>query len=211
MSDVTASKWLERVYGATSNEELAEAYDKWADDYDRDLTIFGYAIPAVTTGFFGRLVPEGEGPILDAGCGTGIAGQYLALLGYKDLVGLDLSKGMLEAAKKKGIYNKLEQAVLGEPLDFEDDSFRAVVATGVFTLGHAPASAFDELVRVTKPGGHLIFSIRADVVDEAGYGERFEALERDGKWKLVQASPEFAALPYEDASLHHRVLAYEVV
>lgn len=209
MTNVTASKWLERVYNAQSNEDLAEAYDKWANDYDRDLTIFGYAIPAVTTGLFGRYVEEGAGPILDAGCGTGIAGQYLSLLGYKELVGIDLSKGMLEAASKKGVYSRLEQRVLGEPLDLEDDSFRAVVATGVFTLGHAPASAFDELVRVTKPGGHLIFSVRADIADDTGYTDRFKALEQEGKWKLVTTSPDFAALPYEDASLLHRIVVFQ--
>lgn len=209
MSETVDTGWLERVYSARSNEELIEAYDGWAKDYERDVTNHGYAIPAVTTGFVGRFVDTDDGPILDAGCGTGLAGYYLSLLGYDDFVGIDLSQGMLDVAAEKQVYSQLEQMVLGETLEFADDTFAAMVATGVFTLGHAPASAFDELVRVIRPGGHLVFSLRADVVEEAGYHERFAALEGAGKWRSVTESPDFPGLPYEEPDLMHRVVVFQ--
>lgn len=209
MPEQAHTEWLDRVYGAHTNEDLTEAYDGWAAEYERDVINFGYAIPAVTTGFFGRFVDAGDGPILDAGCGTGLAGYYLSLLGYRGLVGIDLSQGMLDVAAEKKVFERLERMVLGEPLDFADDHFAAMVATGVFTMGHAPASAFDELVRVTRTGGHLIFSLRADVVDEAGYQAKFDELERAGAWRQVAASPDFPGLPYEDAGLLHRVVAFQ--
>jgi hypothetical protein len=30
------SKWLEKVYSARNNQELAKGYDEWAEDYDQD-------------------------------------------------------------------------------------------------------------------------------------------------------------------------------
>src|SRR5215217_8326125 len=70
--------------------------------------------------------------------------------GYRNLVGIDISDGMLARARERGVYADLRDQVLGETLDFADESFVAVVATGVFTAGHAPASAFIELLRVTR-------------------------------------------------------------
>ena len=46
--------------------------------------------------------------------------------------------------------------VMSEKLDFPSDSFDAVVTVGVLTVGHAPASSLDELVRITSPGGHIV-------------------------------------------------------
>jgi SAM-dependent methyltransferase len=54
--------------------------------------------------------------ILDAGCGTGLAGQILAARGYRNVEGLDLSAGMLREAGKKARYAALHQQTLGEPL-----------------------------------------------------------------------------------------------
>ncbi len=48
---------------------------------------------------------------------------------------------------------------LGARLDFPDDRFAASTALGVLTPGHAPPTALDEMLRVTRPGGHLIFTV----------------------------------------------------
>ena len=86
----------------------------------------GYRLPAMTAGAFTRFVPADAGPILDAGCGGGIQAETLALLGYGPLVGLDLSEGMLEVARQKGIYQELHQGALGAQLDLPDISMGAV-------------------------------------------------------------------------------------
>ena len=87
--------------------------------------------------------------ILDAGAGTGLVGEILASMGYRRMVAMDLSQGMLEEARKKGVYEDFHQMVMGETLDYETGSFDAVITVGVLTVGHAPASSLDELVRVT--------------------------------------------------------------
>jgi hypothetical protein len=66
------------------------------------------------------------------------------------------------------------------------------------------------LLRVTQPGGHMIFSVRTDVYEDGGFKEKQEALEREGRWQLVEATEPFAHLRFEDPDLKVRVFAYRV-
>lgn len=40
------------------------------------------------------------------GCGTGLVGQYLFERGFKNIVGVDASAGMIEKATLKGVYSE---------------------------------------------------------------------------------------------------------
>jgi SAM-dependent methyltransferase len=162
------------------------------------------------TGLIGRYIPPDNGPILDAGAGTGILGEKLALMGYKDLVGIDLSQDMLEVARKKGIHKSLRRMVLGKPLDFSDNSFATTVSMGVFTQGHAPPESFDELIRITQPGGYIIFSVRDDVYLNRGFKEKQDSLEKEGRWELVEKTEPFQAVPLEDSAIHNCIFVYRV-
>ncbi|MBA7658050.1 tRNA 5-carboxymethoxyuridine methyltransferase [subsurface metagenome] len=198
------------IYSSRNNQELTERYDQWAKDYDAELEQdFEWQGPQRTTEFFARYVPR-TASILDAGAGTGLMGEILAKLGYHDLVAMDLSPGMLEEARKKNLYRELHQMVMGEPLDYATDSFDAVVSTGVLTVGHAPASSLDELVRITRPGGHIVFTLRPDVYEKNGFKEKQAALESEGKWKFVEASEKFQALPKGEPDVYHQVWVYRV-
>ncbi len=195
---------------AKSSQEVAEIYDNWAEDYERRILSYGYSTPAVTAWFFGRYVRPEDGLVLDAGAGSGMMGQVLAPHGYRELVGIDVSQNMLELARRKGVYGDLRQMELGGPLDFPTDAFSAVVSTGVFAAGHAPPESFEELIRVTRPGGHVIFSVRTDVYEEEGFKDKQEALEGEGRWRLVEASEPFSHLRFEDPDLKVQVFAYRV-
>jgi SAM-dependent methyltransferase len=195
---------------AKSSQEIVEIYDSWAEDYERRILGNGYSTPAVATWFFGRYVKSEDGPVLDAGAGNGITGAILAPLGYRDLVGIDVSPRMLELARNKGVYKELREMELGGRLDFSDDAFGAVVSTGVFAAAHAPPESFDDLIRVTKPGGHMIFSVRTDVFEEGGFKDKQEALEREQKWQLLETSEPFSHLRFEDPNLKVQVFAYRV-
>jgi predicted TPR repeat methyltransferase len=217
VSDNDRSERPQRTYDtdaatkAADSQEVAELYDSWAEDYERRILSWGYSTHAVAAWFFGRYVkPEDGAAVLDAGVGTGLMGDILAPLGYRDLLGNDISSNMLELARKKGAYKDLHQMELGKQLDLPTDAFSAVVATGVFTAGHAPPESFDELIRVTRPGGHMIFSVRTDVYEEGGFKEKQEALEREGRWQLLEMSEPFSQLRYEDPELKVRVFAYQV-
>ena len=217
MSNTDKFEPLQRTYktdtatSAKSSQEISEIYDNWAEDYERRILSYGYSTPAVTAGFFGRYVKPEHGPVLDAGAGTGITGEVLAPLGYRDLIGIDISPNMLELASTKGVYKDLRQMELGGQLDLPSDAFAAVVATGVFAAGHAPPESFEELIRATKSGGYVIFSVRTDVYMEAGFKDKQEALEREEKWRLIEATEPFSHLRFEDPELKVRVFAYRVL
>lgn len=191
MSDQAAHEALTRVYGSGNAQELDAAYADWAARYDRETAALGYLLPFLVTAWVARYVQPGEGPLLDAGCGTGLTGPQLKALGYDRLEGLDLSAEMLDIARGRQAYDDLKQATLGGDLPWPDGYFRAFVSTGVFTIGHAPASAFHDLARITAPGGHAIFTVRDRVLEDGGFRDVFKALEDAGRWMPVEESPFF--------------------
>jgi SAM-dependent methyltransferase len=200
-------KW---IFTSKDNDELAQRYDKWSADYDSDLDeVFGWIAPERATEVFSRLVPR-EARVLDAGAGTGLVGQALAAHGYTELIAADLSKGMLRKALEKGVYRELHRFVMGQPLEFTSAYFDAIISVGVLTQGHAPPSSFDELIRITKPGGHIIFTLRSDLYETDGFKEKQEALEQEGRWVLAEVGEPFQPLPKGEPDLFHRVWAYRV-
>ncbi|MBC8268981.1 MAG: class I SAM-dependent methyltransferase [Rhodospirillaceae bacterium] len=195
MSSDDPEAFLRQVYGATDGEELASIYDDWATRYDSDLTGFGYRNPAVAAGLIGRHVDTASGTLLDAGCGTGLLGEILSHMGYHDLSGIDLSQGMLDQAAAKSVYANLQQMALGTDLAFEDGRFSAVVSFGVLTAGHAPPQSLDEMIRITKPGGYLIFSLSNLVYEPLGFKDKLASLNAEGRWHEIERTAFFPVLP----------------
>jgi MFS family permease len=201
---------LDRLYGATSLEELRSEYDRIASAYDSDLVDgMGYRSPAAVTAAARRLLPA-DAHILDAGAGTGLLGAALAEAGFTRLDGLDLSPGMLAVAAHKRVYGELREGRLGERLDYGTGAYDGVVSSGVLTVGHAPATCLDELVRITRPGGHVIFTLRADQVP-AGYAEKMDELEKTRRWELVERGDEFQALPAAEPEVLVRVWVFRIL
>lgn len=197
-------------YTATTVEEQQASYDTWAQKYEQDLCGMGYRIPAVIASVFTRFVPEGAQPILDAGCGGGIQAEPIAMLGYGPITGIDLSEGMLDVARSKNIYAELRQMTLGERLDFPDKMFAATLSSGTITPNHAPPHSFDELIRVTQPGGPVIFSLRDDPAQDPAYPGALDRLEQDRVWTPVFKSESFHSMPYGEPDVSHRVHVYVV-
>ncbi|MGH8477401.1 MAG: class I SAM-dependent DNA methyltransferase [Methylococcales bacterium] len=177
------------VFEAADRDELATRYDEWASEYDGDLVNQGG--PAEAVEMLLKHVPSRQAKILDAGCGTGVVGQLLAQNGYRNLEGLDLSAGMLDEARKKQCYSALTQQALGDPLDFPTGIFDAVLSVGVFVRGHAPASSFDELIRITKPGGTILFTLRPEFYAGTDFKAKLSALTHEGRWLQVEVSAPF--------------------
>jgi predicted TPR repeat methyltransferase len=184
---------LDQVYAARSPQELALAYQTWTDTYDRDTLALGYCLPFVITAWLARYVRTQDSEILDAGCGTGLSASLLNALGYNRICGLDFSDKMLAAAAARGGYRQLVKAELGHVLPFEDGRFAAFISTGVFTAGHAPASSLFELVRILKPGGFAVFTVRDSIFDQGSFRVVFSELENRGSWRLIERSQPFRA------------------
>ncbi len=129
---------------ATGDNEAAKCkalYDEWAASYDGDLTHAsqGYVAPAQAARVLKSLISICDGlQILDAGCGTGLSGIAVKdALGKGTLIdGLDISPGMLAVASKTGVYRRLQEQNLAEPIALEAGTYDAVVCVGTMTAGH---------------------------------------------------------------------------
>ena len=202
---------LAAAYNLESKDQLLEQYDTWATQYDADLAASGYRMPPVVAGLVVRHIPDTSAPILDAGSGTGLLGEALHVLGYSNLTALDISEGMLNVAASKGIYRETRQMALGEHLDFPTHHFDGVVAMGVLTVGHAPPSSLDELVRITTPGGIIIFSMLHQEPVESDFKRKQDDLARQTQWRLVEDTPYFQSLPYGEPDVSHKAYVYRVL
>ncbi len=211
MSDTDHETAIAGAYGASTVNELTQQYDTWVDTYNAEVAALGYRLPWMVIAMFMRHVPQTTDPILDAGCGTGILGDSLATFAYSDIVGIDLSVPMLGHAKNLNVYSQLSQMTLGETLGFGDNTFNGVISAGVFTQGHAPYNSFDELIRTTKPGGHIVFSVRESVYENDGFCEYQQSLVDTGKWRLTEVTAPCLAftIGYQDVNV--LIFAYQVV
>ena len=120
-----------------------------------------------------------------------------------------MSKGMLDEAERKGIYQGLDRMVLGEKLEYPGSYFDAVLSVG--TIGYAPPESFDELIRITKPQGRIVFSIRTTFYNEPRFYTKLKSLEEEGKWKQIERTDPFLGLPGEADDIYHYGFVYEVL
>lgn len=177
---------LAAVYNAASNEDLERAYDSWATSYDEDLVQkLHWDAPERTAACLAKHIPK-TAKVLDVGCGTGLVGKSLTDLGVTSLDALDLSSAMLESARAKRIYSQLHQMALGPAMALPDSDYDAVIAVGVFTEGHARPDCLPELIRITRPGGCIAFSLRPDVWADLGFREEQERLVAEDRWSLLE-------------------------
>jgi len=121
-TNTLAADLLEGITGGTSAHErkpkefVAELFDSFADSFDEKLVVgLGYVVPKMVGDAAKEALvlssggSSGYGAVLDAGCGTGLAGRYLRPLIVGDdgdgnrggvMIGVDASKKMLDIASK---------------------------------------------------------------------------------------------------------------
>jgi predicted TPR repeat methyltransferase len=142
---------------------VAALYDEsWADISDIDVDALDYDVPekiATMLSQYGLI----EGEILDAGCGTGRSGAALRAVGALSVLGTDVSAASLVVAKSKGLYSETLVVNLNQKLPFADNRFAAAISAGEFTYLGDPEPVLQELLRVVRPAGVIIFSQRTDL------------------------------------------------
>ena len=97
--------------------------------------------------------------ILDFGCGAGCTLRALRTLGYVNAFGYDVGDGrtLLGADRDHITVGTL----LNLKLPYEDNSFDLVISDQVFEHVQDQVRVFEELLRITKPGGHGLHIIPA--------------------------------------------------
>ena len=139
-------------------------FDNIAKDYDSLNHIMSLSIDKIwRRKAIKKIKDAGEAPrVLDVACGTGDFSIAIAKAVRKgEVIGVDISKEMLEVMRKKVLKNKLESIISqevgdGEALRFPDASFdRVVNAFGIRNFEDRD-KGLREALRVLKPGGRLV-------------------------------------------------------
>lgn len=176
---------LDRIYQASGDAEMRDAYDKWAEEYDRDVLDSGYITPARIAEALSQFVGNRNQPVMDYGCGTGLSGVALKKAGFNIIDGVDLSEKMLEAARKTGAYRDLDLVEPEAPPASQLADYRAITATGVISRGAAPASLYDDMIEIMQPGARLALSINDLSMDDPDYAGLVAQSVEAGKVELL--------------------------
>lgn len=202
-TNTDAENLLMKVTGTASVHErkpkefVAELFDSFADKFD-DVLIenLQYKVPQMV-GETVRLLRDRYSTILDAGCGTGLAGRVIHSMVDNFMIGVDASQKMLDIAAKctltsgcglkknetidKPLYDNLIQ------MDLEDmtiqntiksvdplhqDGFDLIVAADVLVYFGRLESILKTFAEISVPGAVLVFSCERATEVEAPLGWR---------------------------------------
>ena len=143
-------------------EQVATMFDNVSTNYDILNRVLTFGIDIKWRKRVVKIVSnKNPETILDIATGTGDFAIMLAKLKPKKIIGLDLSKGMLDIGKKKVKEKKLDgliEMMLGdsENLPFKDNSFDAItVGFGVRNFENLN-KGLKEIYRVLKPEGIFV-------------------------------------------------------
>ena len=162
---------------STAPQEYVESlFDNYALRFESSLVSnLEYKIPKILT----EIIIEDSktnslGSIIDLGCGTGLFGEEIKKF-CDSIIGIDLSKRMLDQAKKKNIYNKLIKEDIVTYLSNNYFDFDYFISLDVFIYVGDLSNVFKLIKFRNKKSGKLAFSV------EDHDGESF-FLERSGRY-----------------------------
>jgi demethylmenaquinone methyltransferase/2-methoxy-6-polyprenyl-1,4-benzoquinol methylase len=143
-------------------QQVTKMFDNISKEYDGLNRVISFGIDIKwrnkVVAIVAKTQPEN---ILDIATGTGDLAINLTKTNAKEIIGLDISDGMLEVGRQKITNKKLDgiiSMVIGdsENLPFENNTFDAItVAFGVRNFEHLE-KGLSEILRVLKPNGAFV-------------------------------------------------------
>jgi len=148
---------------------VANLFDNHAPRFDAHLVDkLRYRVPEDLVALARRHAkdPEKRWDVLDLGCGTGLVGVAVAPYA-RQLVGVDLSARMLEKARERNLYQRLDQRDLLTMMRQEQAaSYDVIFAADVFIYLGNLAGIVREAARLLRADGLLAVSVEA--LDDSG-------------------------------------------
>ena len=143
-------------------EQVAQMFDAISGNYDDLNRVISFGIDVKWRKKVLKLVSDKKPKtVLDIATGTGDLAILMTNTSAEEIIGLDISAGMLEVGKKKIAEKKLEskiQMVIGdsESIPYPDNYFDAItVAFGVRNF-ETLEKGLSEILRVLKPNGIFV-------------------------------------------------------
>jgi len=163
---------------ASKKSQVTQMFDTISGEYDDLNRVISFGIDVKWRKKVVKLVSETEPKnILDVATGTGDLAINLAKTSATEIIGLDISDGMLEVGRKK-INNKNIDSVVSmimgdsEDLPFENNKFDAItVAFGIRNFENLE-KGLSEILRVLKPNGIFVIletSVPTNPIYKFGY------------------------------------------
>ncbi|HSW08720.1 tetratricopeptide repeat protein [Aquabacterium sp.] len=197
----------EHTPARASNGYIEQVFDTFADSFDVKLEALHYVAPQrLAQAVQQRLgEPQAALDIADLGCGTGLCGPLLRPYA-RQLVGCDLSVGMLRKAKPRQVYDTLHRAELVYYLDTQPAAFDVLASADTFIYFGVLDDAMAAAARALRPGGRLFFTVEAlDDSDDAPH-----RLQTNGRYahhrcylQATLATAGFGAVEIEPFTVRH--------
>ena len=144
------------TYRYTENKEYWER--RWSN-IEVDQPMSNYKVYPLK--YAEMCILDKNGPILEAGCGTGRILMYYHNKNY-DIIGIDFIKDAINKIKRSYPEVKAEYGDI-KKLQFKNNTFKYVLAFGLYhNLENGIKEAINETRRVLMPGGRICASFRAD-------------------------------------------------
>jgi predicted TPR repeat methyltransferase len=161
----------QRVPPRASDLYIEQTFNAFTASFDAQLGQLDYRAPELVADALARMcgTPLGALHGLDAGCGTGLCGPLIEPF-LRRLVGVDLSAGMLDRARRRQVYDELVKAEVTDFLERHPAAYDVVVSTDMLVYFGPLEKVLRAAACALRPDGLLFFTVEEWTdPDRAGY------------------------------------------
>src|SRR5579862_3346231 len=142
------------------DECIQQLYKRFSNFYESNMCdSLGYDGPKRVHDLIQPLLADRDGmAVLDLGCGSGLAGVQFKPRAAR-LVGVDLSPEMIELARERALYDRVEVAEIGAWLEKNEERFDLAVSCDTFIYFGDLRELTASIAKALDPNGIFAFTV----------------------------------------------------